>query len=110
TDALAVRRLEQDGTALLGGAELSGPLSDKFLLSAGATVVHDLRGNHHEVGASVDGEAAEFSVRNPGLGRTQFSVRGSMGYRMGDAGNLDLSLQTFGEKGSQASLTYSKRF
>ena len=47
---------------------------------------------------------------NPGLGKTQFSVRGSLGYRMGDAGNLDLSLQTFGSKGSQASLSYNKQF
>jgi hypothetical protein len=39
-----------------------------------------------------------------------FSVSGSVGYQMGDTGNVDLSLQTFGEKGSQASLSYSKRF
>jgi hypothetical protein len=86
--------------------ELSGNLTDSFLLRAGATVMHDLRGDDHQVSASVNGETAAF----PGLGRTQFSVRGSMEYRMGETGNVDLALQTFGEKGSQASLSYSKRF
>jgi hypothetical protein len=110
TDALSVGTMKQDGTALLAGMELSGNLSDSFLLRAGANVVHDLRGDAHQVSASVNGETAAFSVRNPGLDKTQFSVSGSVGYRMGEAGNVDLSLQTFGAKGSQASLSYSKRF
>jgi autotransporter-associated beta strand protein len=110
TDALSVRELKQDGTALVAGMELSGNLSDSWLLRAGANVVHDLSGDDQEVSASVNGENAAFTVRNPGLGKTQFSVLGSVGYRMGDAGNLDLSLQTFGSKGSQASLSYSKQF
>ena len=110
TDALSVGTLKQDGTALLAGMELSGYLSDDFLLRAGANLVHDLRGDDHGVNASVNGEAATFSVRNPGLGKTQFSVLGAAEYRMGDAGNVGLSLQTFGEKGSQVSLSYSKQF
>jgi fibronectin-binding autotransporter adhesin len=110
TDALSVSALKQDGTALLAGMELSGNLSDSFLLRAGANVVHDLSGDDHQVSASVNGETATFAVRNPGLGKTQFSVLGSVEYRMGDAGSVDLALQTFGEKGSQASLSYSKRF
>lgn len=110
TDALSVRKLKQDGSALLAGVELSGNLSDNFLLRAGANVVHDLQGDDHEVAASVNGETAAFSVRNPGLGRTQFSVRGGMEYRMGEAGNIGLTVHTFGDKGSQASVSYSKRF
>jgi autotransporter-associated beta strand protein len=110
TDALSVRSLNQDSTALLAGMDLSGNLSESFLLHAGANVVHDLRSNAHEVSASVNGEAADFSVRNPGLGRTQLSLMGSVEYRMDEAGNINLALQTFGEKGSQASLSYSKRF
>jgi autotransporter-associated beta strand protein len=109
SDALSVDRLKQSGVALVLGMDLSGKLSDNLSFNTGFRLVHDNQ-NHQAVTARLVTENAAFTVQNPGLGNTQFNVRGGLNYRIANGGNVGLSLASYGSKGTQANVSYSHSF
>ncbi|AOY95486.1 hypothetical protein BKK79_27405 [Cupriavidus sp. USMAA2-4] len=109
SDALSVQQMKQSGTAFVLGVGLSGNLTDRFGFDTGVKVIRDSR-RDHSVMASVATENASFSVRNPGFGQTQFSVKGALNYRLASDMQVGLGVYYFGGSDVQGKLSFDKRF
>ena len=55
-------------------------------------------------------EATPFTVMNSGLGSNQLTLSAGLRYAVGDSESLQVRASSFGSKGSQLSVGYSKRF
>ncbi|WP_301542540.1 autotransporter-associated beta strand repeat-containing protein [Cupriavidus basilensis] len=109
SDALSVQQMKQSGTAFVLGMGLSGNISDRFGFDTGFKISRDSR-RDHSVAASVVTENASFTVRNPGLGQTQFSIKGAVNYRLASDMQVGLGVYYLGGSDVQGKLSFDKRF
>ena len=87
----------------------SKKLNDKWELSAGVKWFHDANPGA-QVSAHLRTEATPFTVMNDGLGKNQVNLSAGLRYAVGESESLQLRGSTFGSKGHQLAVGYSKRF
>jgi hypothetical protein len=108
-DALSVQRQDDSGTSLILNAAMGGALTDKLDFNVGMRVVQ-LTNTAQAVTARVGVEDTNFTVQNPGLGRTQTSVNAELSYKLKDNATVGVSLRAFGDHGFSADLAYRMAF
>jgi hypothetical protein len=108
-DALRVQRQKDRGTAFILKAALGGALTDNVDFDAGVRVIH-LPNSAQSVTAKVDVENTNFTVQNPGLGRTQTSVNAGLTYKATTKDLMSVSLRSNGTQGVGVDLVYRKAF
>ena len=109
SDALAVGKQRNSGDGLQLAVNAISKLNDRGELSAGAKQFHDAhRGS--DVSARLGTEATPFTVMHAGLGSNQVNLNMGLRFAVGDSDALQMRASSFGHKGSQLSVGYSKRF